>query len=536
MLNRPPAAAFRAVPALTGAAERRAGTAVLLAALLSLALTARAAERPEDHSKFEPLQRSFQDGSAVTRACLLCHSKAGHDMLSTAHWLWHGAPLPIPGHGPRPRSIGKANVFNNFCIGAQSNEAACSKCHIGYNWKGKTFKTYDYSDAKNIDCLVCHDTTGDYSRTPSPDSPNDWGKLARSVGPTSPSSCGTCHFNGGGGAAVKHGDLDPALEDADRSLDVHLDKAKHLLTCGSCHKGKEAAHRIVGHSPSVGVHTGYDLKCEDCHGYEPHSRRFILQAGSERGARLNWHAKRLACQTCHIPRYAKTLATRTWWDWSKAGRRDKEGEPLKVFDEEHNLTYWGIKGEFRSGSNLVPEYRWYDGFNERYLVGDKFDPSRILTLNQPLGGPEIPGSKIWPFRIMHTKQPYDEKNHYLIQPFLAGEGGEKGKKGTGAYWVDFDWDRAAKAGMAYVGLPFSGQIGFTETEMYWPLNHMVVDRTQALSCDECHSRKGRLAGLPGIYVPGQSRSLWLEILGWLAVVGAFLGVVFHAAKRARGRV
>ena len=47
-----------------------------------------------------------------------------------------------------------------------SNEGRCSQCHISYNWKDDSF---DFSDTSNIDCLVCHDTTGTYKKHPSAD-------------------------------------------------------------------------------------------------------------------------------------------------------------------------------------------------------------------------------------------------------------------------------------------------------------------------------------------------------------------------------
>ncbi|MCB0753579.1 MAG: cytochrome C, partial [Ignavibacteriae bacterium] len=33
--------------------------------------------------------------------------------------------------------------------------------------------------------------------------------------------------------------------------------------------------------------------------------------------------------------------------------------------------------------------------------------------------------------------------------------------------------------------------GFVETEMYWPINHMVVSGEDALSCTDCHGTKGK---------------------------------------------
>lgn len=39
----------------------------------------------------------------------------------------------------------------------------CAQCHAGYGWKDETF---DFSNQDNIDCLVCHDLTGTYNKTP----------------------------------------------------------------------------------------------------------------------------------------------------------------------------------------------------------------------------------------------------------------------------------------------------------------------------------------------------------------------------------
>jgi len=47
-------------------------------------------------------------------------------------------------------------------------------------------------------------------------------------------------------------------------------------------------------------------------------------------------------------------------------------------------------------------------------------------------------------------------------------------------------------GMKEGGLAHSGQFGWAETVMYWKVNHMVVPKSQALKCNECHAEKGRL--------------------------------------------
>jgi hypothetical protein len=53
--------------------------------------------------------------------------------------------------------------------------------------------------------------------------PPDLAKVAQKVGKTSRDTCGACHFFGGGGDAVKHGDLDSSLKKPGKYLDVHMD-------------------------------------------------------------------------------------------------------------------------------------------------------------------------------------------------------------------------------------------------------------------------------------------------------------------------
>lgn len=515
-----------------------ARTVWILTAVLSLGSSVRAA----DHSRFSELKGPFASGPAVTRACLRCHEEAGRQIQGTVHWLWLDEPERMEGRAA-PVRLGKADVLNNFCIGVRSNEGHCAECHIGFGWEGKSVKTYDFKKTENVDCLVCHDTTEEYLRGHAGEDA-DLAEIAKNVGPTSARTCGSCHFNGGGGEGVKHGDLDPSLLDADSRLDVHMGTDGLGFACSRCHRGDTVAHRIQGRSASVSVST-QKITCEKCHGESPHTRRFIARdetekRGAERldaakadrwswkGSVLNSHTGKIACQTCHIPRFARRMATKLWWDWSKAGRRTAEGRAAVEFDDEGNVIYNGGKGEFGWGKNQVPEYRWYDGRNDRYLLGDTFDPDKILVLNEPLGGPGLPGSKIWPFKIHRGRQPYDAENRVLIQPKVWGP------KGSGAYWSDFDWKVASREGMKAAGLPFSGEVGFARTDMYWPLTHMIAKRDEALGCADCHAREGRLVKLAGVYVPGQSRSGPLDALGLAAILASLMGIAGHALLRGVG--
>ncbi len=522
-------------------ASRRRGRAAAAAAALLASLAAAASAQTADHRRFAALKGPFQDARAVSRACRTCHNEAEAQLEKTTHWTWAAAEK-IPGH-PGITRLGKRNAVNNFCIGIQGNEASCTKCHIGF---GRPDKHFDFSKHDAADCLVCHDGTGDYVKAGGEGGgggePVDYARLAQGVGPTSLRTCGSCHFNGGGGEGVKHGDLDASLLDATKALDVHMAKDGMGFTCSTCHRGDEVGHAIKGRLTSVSVSSAGFVTCAQCHGSAPHGMDFIFRSDRERissahfapgperlspwqSLRRNWHARRIACQTCHIPEFARGEPTKMWWDWSTAGRHHPDGRPVIEFAEDGTMSYWGIKGSFRWQKDVVPAYRWWDGRSGRYLLGDRFDPSRVLVLNPPLGGPGDPAAKIWPFKIHSGRQPFDPVNKMLIQPYLAG------KKGSGAFWGDYDWVTASRIGMKGAGLPFSGKVAFARTDMYWPVTHMVAQGARGLSCADCHSRDSRLAGVPGVYLPGYSRSRALDFLGWLSAVLCLLGVLLHGALR-----
>jgi hypothetical protein len=88
-----------------------------------------------------------------------------------------------------------------------------------------------------------------------------------------------------------------------------------------------------------------------------------------------------------------------------------------------------------------------------------------------------------------VNQTYGIRNRYFITPELFGS-----PKDPDACWVNFDWKKAAVAGMKSSGLAYSGEYGFAPTEMYWRINHMVTPAAKALGCLYFHGdKKGCLA-------------------------------------------
>lgn len=455
--------------------------AILLVIILPLAIfwpkTAEAADNPWDNvprrathvSHADIIEGEFATGQDVTRACLECHPDAGTEAMVTTHFTWESKEFDVPWRD-EPVTIGKANQINNFCIGTQGNERTCMTCHVGYGFDDKD--SFDFNNPENVDCLACHADTSMYAKGNfgNPAVGIDLLAAARSVRAPTRDNCGKCHFDGGGGNGVKHGDLDESLYFPADNLDVHMGKLDFL--CTDCHRTEE--HVVKGRmvADNYTIDPAEQVACTDCHASKPHE-----------DDRVNLHTDAVACQTCHIPEIATKDPTKVAWDWSTAG--EDRGDD--------HFTYLKIKGSFTYERNYQPEYLWFNGnLSYRYLLGDKIDPLNPTYINLPAGSINDPKAKIFPFKLHIAKQPYDTVNNHLLQPRTSGEGG---------FWTTFDWPSALTLGSQDIGLEFSGQYGFTETWMYWPTTHMVQPAENALQCDACHSDNGRLdweaLGYPG---------------------------------------
>jgi len=477
-------------------------------------------ESTADHSAFEELEGPFPDGPSVTEACLHCHTNAAKQLHQTTHWTWH-----YDNERTGQMGLGKRNVVNNFCISVQSNWPRCTSCHIGYGWEDNSF---DHASETAVDCLVCHDTTGDYRKPATQagrvDPAVNLVQVAQNVGPTSRANCGTCHFNGGGDDGVKHGDLDTSLITPDFALDVHMDADGLNFQCATCHT--TGGHEVSGsrYAPKAIDRLGIDIPghtddtratCESCHGLEPH----------ENHSKLNDHTDRVACQTCHIPAFARgERMTKVRWDWSTAGRLGPDGKPIHEENAEGYHTYLSTKGDFVWAANVTPEYRWFNGHIRYIKPGETIDPSNVIVINAVEGGPDDPESRIWPFKVMHGRQPYDAGHRVLAQPHVFGDD-------DSSYWNNFDWPKALEAGMAGQPVRFSGTYDFVDTETYWPIAHMVAPKEQALGCNECHTEHGRLADLTGFYMPGRDTFPWLTVAGWGLAGLTLLGTILHGLIR-----
>ena len=491
-----------------------------------------------DHTKLKELQGPFFSGPEVTKVCLECHNTAGHQFMKNKHWTWDYK------HPKTGQHLGKSVLINNFCTNARGNEGMCAQCHAGYNMKDSDF---DFTNQDNIDCLICHESTGTYYKTPTSKGNKacsvmfegkpaiEWEKVAQSVEMPTRNNCGKCHFYGGGGDNVKHGDLSSVLFDPPKEVDVHMSRKGEDFTCVTCHVGE--AHEWAGSRYEMTVNDKHGTggkpgmpretaSCESCHSAAPHPIDTV------KGIKLNTHTSKVACETCHIPEIARGgVATEVDWDWRTMGKlKNGEGFKLKEYtqgDGHHRATYKSIKGSFTYAENLKPMYAWFDGTMNYTTIDTKFDPAKgPVDINSFSGSANDPDSRIYPFKRMHTTQPYDKGNNTLVYMSLWGDS-------DSALWGNYDFGKSIAEGMEKNGKPYSGEWDYIETYSYWPVNHMVAPKEDAMKCLECHAKDGRLSHLDdgSIYIPGTQKNELLNIIGLLAILGTLAGVFGHGALR-----
>ncbi len=476
-----------------------------------------------DHSKIEALNQDFTSGEQITQACLSCHTDASMQFEKTIHWTWK-----VESETPGIMNGKAGHAVNNFCISGNAMEdKGCLGCHVGWN-----------GIEEGVNCLNCHggekynykEAFGDIQAFLEDDDPETQeiakelqGEIRTAVKKiTMPqrNHCGECHFKGGGGDGVKHGDLDTSLAKPNKMLDVHMAAEGADFTCTRCHT--TVKHNIAGRlytrpasaerKSLIEDDMATKITCESCHGTVPHKT----------DSKMNDHVDKVACQSCHIPEYARVNPTKMWWDWTKAGQL-KDGKPYVVKGEFGKPTYKSIKGEFKWEKNVQPEYYWYNGSFSNIGIKDEIDPAKIVKVSHPLGDQTDPDARIHPFKIHRGKQPYDKVNKQLVAPILSGPKG---------FWSTFDMNDAVTHGNKALNVRYSGELDYVETTYAFPITHMVAPGENALNCTQCHIRENsRLANITGIYLPGRDKNDFIDSIGIIAVLGALFGVMLHGLGR-----
>jgi hypothetical protein len=401
-----------------------------------------------------------------TQSCLTCHNAEALDMHASSHYQWKG-PAPYTVNGPDMQ--GKIDTaFNSYCVSILGNWNACGSCHAGLGAKPEPNPTA--AQLQNIDCLICHQK--DYKRKKVngvfiPDTANmtiTMDQAVQTVHLPERLNCLQCHAKGGGGDNNKRGDITMAHAiTADRNFDVHMSSTGANLSCQECHTTQN--HLIAGR--------GSDLRQTDldvamtCSTAACHPTK--ATATGHTTADVNRHIGRVACQTCHIPSYARNAAdtaadesTEVYRDWTIP---------------EWNAALGRYEPTIPRGSNLKPAYRFWGDYSWNYSLGEPawLDPATgAYATSRPVGAINALISKLYPFKYKKSLQPL-ASNGVLVA------------LDTAVYFSTGNYDSAVKAGLTNMGYSSTQPYTNVETDTFQLITHEVMPRANALSCAQCHT-------------------------------------------------
>jgi hypothetical protein len=79
--------------------------------------------------------------------------------------------------------------------------------------------------------------------------------------------------------------------------------------------------------------------------------------------------------------------------------------------------------------------------------------------------------------------------------------------------------------MKAAGVPYSGKFDWIETEMHWPLTHLVVSKENAFHVMTA-TQETEGYRPPACWIPGRDRSLFFDIFGILLIAGLLQGLFY----------
>ena len=427
------------------------------------------------------------------RNCLGCHSDEVNEVASSTHYKWLGhTPEMVNKTGTQQGKL--TNGVNSYCINILGNWPVCGSCHVG---RGK--RPDDTSaTAENIDCLMCHNEEYATQRKRLPDGtlgveiPSD--TMVQNIQSPQRSNCLVCHAKAGGGDGVKRGDLSlTILTNTDPNFDVHMNTNGADLDCHSCHTFEK--HRVIGKGsdirPTDDIGRGSEVSCLTCH----------ADKGTPNGhenTKINDHVARVACQTCHIPVYAK-VATEIHRDW----RIHHDGSQADgVSGPGHPHT--------EMADNLIPIYAFWNRTSDNYLLKDDasqtYDGIRdTYPTSRPVGDVTDVASKLYPFKYKTATQPKTIKGDQLI----AVDTFEYLK-------VTGDVEESVKKGLSNMGHDRNEPYEWIDTDTFLLINHGIEPASNALTCNACHGETSRmdLQGELGYQIKDSKDSLCLQCHEW----------------------
>ncbi|HEY6872740.1 MAG TPA: chitobiase/beta-hexosaminidase C-terminal domain-containing protein [Geobacteraceae bacterium] len=421
--------------------------------------------------------------------CRTCHSTEANEMFNSVHYQWRGASGMTTGpatQGKFSATPDNSTPLNAYCINILGNwntYAGCSTCHVGLG----ALPSPTPSDAQldNIDCLLCHQK--DYKRirvngglyAPYTTAMTiTMNQAVRTVTKPVRAACLQCHAKAAGGDAFKRGDMALAQgATTDTQFDVHMATTGANLPCQSCHT--TANHRMAGR--------GSDLRVKDsdtamgCSTTTCHPGKDSLTAGHS-STDIDHHTGRVACQTCHIPVYAKnatdtaaTEATETFRTW----KTSVYNAPLKRYEPTLTLN-----------NDLMPKYAFFNGTSWGINMFDTpvLDPATgTYKIDRPNGTINDPvGTKLYPFKYKTSEMPLNTYRNTLIAV------------DTSKYFATGIVDDAINQGMVNMGYTSGEPFTYVITDEYQLITHEVPPATgNVLACADCHKNTTRI-DLPGM--------------------------------------
>ena len=346
-------------------------------------------------------------------------------------------------------------------------------------------------------------------------------------------TCLNCHARAAASDGAKRGDLSTANVNPPVSLDVHMSPQTGgvNLTCSNCHNVNQSvsngvatsAHRLKGRGLDLRANDAPRFTCDNagCHSARPHG-------SVSNGSQIDRHMTKVACQTCHIPTYAKealnsqnppqlvgkTEIVRTWdkRDLSQTACNGRGG--------------W-LPREIKA-ANLTPTYTWFNGTSEIYYLGEKLaaldatagrtkpldqSMSDILgftagtksyVLGKPNGSINDTAAKIYPMKehwgklaVATAQNPAGVPVNSIIP------------QSTFEFFRTGSWCRSVAKGLGYADNALDGvclnqdspipqEAEAIPVHTYQTLNHGVEVQTKALgagnTCGACHSVIGMNGG------------------------------------------
>lgn len=338
-------------------------------------------------------------------------------------------------------------------------------------------------------------------------------EAAQTVHSTTRKSCLTCHAGAGGGDGTKRGDLSKENADPSRAIDYHMSSTGADLTCADCHNETlpdGTSHRVRGRGLDLRPNDVVErFTCENggCHSATPHD-----DSGDPGTPSRDSHAQKIACQTCHIPSYAKAaVGTEVARDWQ---------DPHPSAKACNGRGGW-LPREDKGGlgnASLMPSYAWFDGTSEIYYLGESLEGVPTVPLDADVaesfagnfnpGDPAYvigmpngdvistgPETKLYPMKEHWGKIARNDTDETLVghstfEFFRTGSFCRAVAVGLGLDEVNAPESSVCKGIPGDLEMPPNTTAVAVHT--YQTINHGVEEENNALECNDCHGSTVRM--------------------------------------------